>query len=397
MNILFVINSIEPGGAEVFLLRFAKALKEKGNNVFVLPLRPQQTNNDFLNLFAQAKIPILRIYEQPNKFKELLFWKINAFCSLFGRKGQYVKLRKWDKKKYYQKILSKNKIQIINSHLFEADFFAVNHLKKYASIPVVITMHSSYNELAIKKQENAQKYIDSAESIFQKANFITYLTQENLYIFDRFKNKINTHLQKVYLGYQKPDNLSKSFNKEFTFGMIGRGIPEKGWEFAIQAFEKLQNNYSNIRLVLICPLTDYIQELKTKYASNLNIEFTGYVAQPENYLMNFDLSLLPSCGESLPVSIIESLAFGIPVVASNVGEISNMLKTEDGAIAGKILNLLELGKVDINELTESMETYLIDKQRLENDKKTAFKAAEKFSMEQCVTNYTTIFKSVIKQ
>ena len=87
--------------------------------------------------------------------------------------------------------------------------------------------------------------------------------------------------------------------------MIGRGIKEKGWGIAIDAFNAIKGNYSSVHLYLIGPLTDYMSDLKGKFEGD-QIHFTGYQEDPTPYYRKAHLSILPSFGESLPYTVIES-------------------------------------------------------------------------------------------
>jgi L-malate glycosyltransferase len=404
MNILFVINALSPGGAEVFLYRLSEALQANGNNVYVLQLHQEKNNESFVTLFKNSNITLLSAYDKPNSRKEKLFWKINAVFYKLGVKGVYNKLRNRDKEKYYKQLLKKHKIDIINSHLIESDNFAVNYLKKMTGIPVVITMHSSYNQSNINTQTDKLTFLKFCNNIFNGANFITYVADTNTHIFKLPEINLKTPFKKIYIGFE-PSNKTDEYTRNcvaklntsaIKFGMIGRGIKEKGWEIAINAFEFLQKDYTAIQLILVCPETDYIRSLKEKYKSNIGIIFTGQLNKIEPIIKEFNIALLPSYSESLPVSIIEELTFCVPVIATDTGEIKQMLSDNDGEIAGAVFSEKEEDIPSTNKLYELMKVYLDSPEKINVHKKRAIIASAKFSMEKCVGEYIKVYEQVIK-
>ncbi len=59
------------------------------------------------------------------------------------------------------------------------------------------------------------------------------------------------------------------------------------------------------------------------------VAFTGYVAQPQSLYAGFDLFALSSDTEQMPLSVLEAMAAGLPVVATDVGDIRAMLSAEN--------------------------------------------------------------------
>ena len=61
---------------------------------------------------------------------------------------------------------------------------------------------------------------------------------------------------------------------------------------------------------------------------NEYVHFKGYQANARQYLMAFDIFLLPSKKEGLPYALLEAGVVGLPVIASNVGGIPEVIEDQ---------------------------------------------------------------------
>jgi glycosyltransferase involved in cell wall biosynthesis len=117
-----------------------------------------------------------------------------------------------------------------------------------------------------------------------------------------------------------------------------------------------------------------------------NVYCTGSVKNAYQYIPLFELFILTSNYEGLPVSIIESLVFGKPVIASNVGGISEIL---DGTNGFALKNDPEL-------FVEKILFYMQDKDAYDLACKTARKTYEdKFTVKQMYEKYLSLYQNII--
>lgn len=129
---------------------------------------------------------------------------------------------------------------------------------------------------------------------------------------------------------------------------VGRIEPPKKLDDIIRAFQLMVNNDDNYRLVVVGDgvLFKNVKELSTKLQLNKFINFLGVRKRnelPEIFSMA-DISVLYSGNEGSPLSVKESLACGIPVVANNVGDIPVVIRSGYNGYIVEEENIKELAK-----------------------------------------------------
>jgi len=120
---------------------------------------------------------------------------------------------------------------------------------------------------------------------------------------------------------------------------VGRITKQKGFHLVIKALPRLLQQYNNIKFVLIGSGT-YLQELidlSEKLGVKDHVEFLGHVDHGSRVMLNYyniaDVFICPSIGtEGLPYVILEAMAFGLPIIASNVGGIRTALSNLKNSI-----------------------------------------------------------------
>ncbi len=118
-------------------------------------------------------------------------------------------------------------------------------------------------------------------------------------------------------------------DKDYRMLFIGRVVKLKGVQYIIDVLGNVKDKHPEAKL-LVGGSGEYMDELK-KQAKNLGVEdkviFLGHLGkrQVKEQLVNCDLFLLPSMSEGRPIVLIEAMAMGKPMIASNVGAISDIV------------------------------------------------------------------------
>ena len=149
-----------------------------------------------------------------------------------------------------------------------------------------------------------------------------------------------THITTAPASYAKAD---PAFTYGYSLGLerdryivfLGRLVPEKKPDLLIQAFKKLQP--AGWKLVLVggeSGANNYQQELFTLAADSPSIVFAGELRGPRlaEIMQGAGLFVLPSDLEGLPMSLLEAMREGIPVIASDIPPHRQMLNPDRGLL-----------------------------------------------------------------
>lgn len=167
-------------------------------------------------------------------------------------------------------------------------------------------------------------------------------------------------------------DLRKEYNLEsdtLLIGCISRLIPSKGVQDLIKALEILKGRVKVFAFVAgDGPHLNYLQDM-AKEAKLENIQFLGYRNDIKDFLRNIDIFVLPSHSEGFGVSVAEAMALGVPVIATNVGGIPEIIKNnEDGIIVNPespndLANAIEIlaTNADLrNKFSKKGEEYIVN-------------------------------------
>lgn len=107
-------------------------------------------------------------------------------------------------------------------------------------------------------------------------------------------------------------------------------------KMAIDVFNLIKTNYPNASLCMVGPDKDDSLKITKKYAKNLglNVIFTGGLAK-EKWLElsnDFDIFINTTHIDNTPISVMEAMAMGLPIVSTNVGGIPFLLENEKDSL-----------------------------------------------------------------
>jgi L-malate glycosyltransferase len=118
---------------------------------------------------------------------------------------------------------------------------------------------------------------------------------------------------------------------EVVIGTIAGLRPVKNLRFLVRAFALLPGN---TRLVIVGegPDRDAIAAEAARCGVADRVLLPGFLAGPHRYAGHFDLFALSSHSEQFPIALVEAMAAGLPVVATDVGDVASMVSAANRAL-----------------------------------------------------------------
>lgn len=134
------------------------------------------------------------------------------------------------------------------------------------------------------------------------------------------------------------------FNKKILIGTVAELHPNKGLSYLITAMKQVLKQHPNALSIIVsdgelkAALHLQIKELGLEK----NVFLTGYLENAAEYLKAFNIFVLPSIKEGLPYTILEAAYASLPVVATTVGGIPEMVEDMKTGVLVQAKNSREL-------------------------------------------------------
>ena len=151
-------------------------------------------------------------------------------------------------------------------------------------------------------------------------------------------------------------------NKSPVLGVCVRLTEQKGIEFLLKAMPTVISTFPDLALVIVGdgPLKNKLAALSRDLRLENNVFFVGGRIDIPELLKIFDIYVLPSLWEGLPIVILEAMAAGCPIIATNVGGVSSAIKNGYNGILIEPEDITSLTTAIIDLLkNDSLRTILI--------------------------------------
>jgi glycosyltransferase involved in cell wall biosynthesis len=174
---------------------------------------------------------------------------------------------------------------------------------------------------------------------------------------------------------------------------VGRHEYQKGQIFLLEAVAKLAHTRS--RLVLLIAgrsgqVTSELTHLRDQTGLNGKVHFLGHRDDVPDILAAADLFVFPSLFEGLPGAVIEAMALGLPIVATNIRPVQEVVEENHNALLVK--------PTSSSELAIAIETLLEDRERATTFGERSREIFEtRFTLAQSVSRMIELYHEVVEQ
>ena len=318
MKILHIINSLDPGGNERFLVQLLEGLDAtRFRQEVCVPDRGRDQT-----LFVKEECD-----------------RLNVPIHIIRIKGNFDR----SLKPQLRKTISEGKYDIVHTHLLLSQYHGRRAAIK-ARVPCIISSeqnaysHKAYPPFSFIERRLARK----------TAKIIACSESVKDHLIDRVKippSKIKVIYNSVDTGVFKPaadraEARKAVFEKfhipedSFLCGAVGHLTKQKGHTFLLDAVPEVLKKVPNFHLLLVGggELHDSLVVQAGKLGIMKNISFAGIQNDIPSILNALDIFVMPSLWEGFGIAAIEAMACGAPVIASYVGGLREIVTDRDNGL-----------------------------------------------------------------
>lgn len=300
-KILYIINDLGIGGAQRLLYDLLRELDKTHFEPYIINLN-----------FDRSKILEKEIILLGVPVFNFRSWHIGDFRSIW----------------YIYKIIKKYHFDIVHTHLCLASLFGTLAAKT-AGVKKIIS--SEHNTTTFKSRNLYKIAAHIFLNLNTKSIAISKAVKESIYEMSPYLSK---KVQVIYNGIDtktfdsKIHNItSTAYSHQFSIGTLVRNDPRKGFGLFIECASQLKAMQPDLRFCAAASDNFNVPNSCIDFVS-----LDGTSKSVARYLASLDVFLLPSLEEGLGLVAIEAMALGIPVIASNVGGLKEVITHNENGL-----------------------------------------------------------------
>ncbi|MCI0529753.1 MAG: glycosyltransferase, partial [Nitrospira sp.] len=253
------------------------------------------------------------------------------------------------------RLLRDRTIHVMHAHEFAMNVYG-SLLSRMTGIPIVATVHGKNYYWSKWRRRLAYQFVARQSLMVAVSEDIKWFLTERVSIYPAriitIRNGIDLHR---YAVSDQQNTIRKKLGingNQPVIGTVGNLYAVKGQAYLLRACAAVAKDFPDV-VLLVAGRGEQLGSLKEEARSlgiGGNVRFLGFREDVPSLLQAMDVFVLPSVSEGLPLSILEAMALGKPVVASSVGGIPEIVKDgitgylappkDPEALAEKILLLL---------------------------------------------------------
>ena len=364
INLIFFLPTFRYGGAGNSIFRLCKSLDKKKYIINIISIGKCDYKKEFNNFGV-------KVFELKTKKVSKSIFKLNSLV-----------------KKIISNKFSKN---IFISGIHYANVTSIISLRSIKNLKLIVVERTDIQELKI--HYNFVKFIKNTliyvllKIFYKKADLV--ITNSS-----KAKNDLqkicNTKVIKItppsFSGYEKiKKNRRKS--KSLQILTVGRLSWEKDIHTMIKAIGEIKEKKIILKILGDGKEKEKIKNLIKKYKLQKRIFVLGHKKKPKKYYLESNLYINASHFEGFPNAIVEAINFNLPVICSNCKGGSKEI-----ILNGRGGDLFDVG--DYKILAKKIISFYQNPNKLKKKLKLSRENIKKFSLENNVRKYESIFRTV---
>lgn len=365
MKVVHLIATLDIGGAESQLLTLAQVQASNGYQVVVLPLKG---TNTLERRFLESGVRV----DSSLRSRSILVQFLHLYRIL--KHDDEVLVHAHSPKA--QLLVSALPVKLRKRFL----------ISKHDAMPFIVRAPVFFSKLAWRfVNSRAEVVVLISSAIKEELRLSSQLLKNKRYEICHYGIS-PSEIAEIKLPLSASKETEKG--KNTVFGTVGRLIPEKNHKFLIKAFQRLTELNQNCELI-ICgygSLATELVDLVKKENLGEKVKIYSEGNDCKGMYRNFDVFVLPSSTEGFGLVLLEAMAASLPIIASRVGGIPEVL--------GKDCGLL-FNSVNQSELVDLMSQMCDEVLRAEQSDKSSARLSQ-FGSYEMFRNMDSIYRSVTR-
>lgn len=299
----FITHMKERGGAQVHVLNLALKLKEDGHEVIIIGS-------------GDSEIPTL-LKSEGIKYISIESLKVNI-DPLNDLKTIFI----------LHKLLTIIKPDVLAIHSSKAGILG-RIVANFLNIPVVFTAHS-WSFSGTSSVIKSKIYSILERIVTNKRNGIIAISNHDYDLGLKYKIASSNNMKIIHNGI--PDNnliANPEVKKDIVkLTMIARFAEPKDHLSLIESLNEIKNENWELTFVGDGPLINNVKKTCHNLGLSNKINFIGEQQNVVPTLLESNVFILISKSEGLPISIIEAMRSGLPIIASDVGGVNELIRNQ---------------------------------------------------------------------
>ena len=240
---------------------------------------------------------------------------------------------------------------------------AISYKKEFKNTKILALFLSNFDSsLPLHKRMLNNRILNQ----FDKVGFVSKGLEDNVKNVAQLTIRSETFVLYPGIEVEHPtEQMVNEFKDKFGITnediiLLGSGltavhVKKEGAKILIKALSKIVRDHPNVKLILTRngQFSDELKEYAVKEGMKDHIIFTEDLSNPYPAIVASDIYTHITLGDGLPLSLLEAMAFGKPIVASNIGGIPEAIANgQDGIIVNN----------DVDEVIIAINTLIEDKE-----------------------------------